>query len=154
VKRALAVAVVAAVVAGCGAYTKADFTDSADAICANAVHQTRSVVPPTFSGSKGAQLTALSGYLTKVLPIVQSEATHIRALKRPSEDARDRAVLKRYLTALAQSVSDYRDLAEAASRDDAAGVADAEAALRVSPVISLAASYGLHSCETPGATVA
>jgi hypothetical protein len=154
VKRALAVLAVAALVVGCGAYTKADFTDSADAICANAVHETRSVVPPAFSGSKGAQLTALSGYLTKVLPIVQSEAAHIRALQRPSEDARDRVLLKRYLTALAQSVSDYRNLAEAASRGHAAGVADAEAALRVSPVTSLAASYGLRSCETPGATVA
>jgi hypothetical protein len=154
VKRAVAGLAVVAVVAGCGAYTKADFTASADAICASAIHQTRSIAPPTFSSSRQAQLRALSRYLTKALPVVQSEAAHIRALQRPSEDARYRAVLKRYLTALAQSVSDYRELSVGASRGDAAGVAEAEAALRVSPVTSLATSYGLRSCETPGATVA
>jgi hypothetical protein len=119
----IAVLALAGLLAGCGSYTKADFTASADAICASTVRQTRSIPPPTFTSSKKEQLSALAGYLAKVVPIVQSEATHIRALKHPPQDARDRAVLSRYLAALAQTVSDYRQLAEAAGRGGDQGLA-------------------------------
>jgi hypothetical protein len=155
VKRTAGLLVLAALLlAGCGAYTKKDFIASADAICASAVRQTRSVAPPAFTSSKKEQLSALASYLAKVLPIVQSEDTHIRALRRPSQGARQRALLARYLAALRQTVSDYQDLAAAAKQGDAASVAGAEGVLHDSPVTSLAASYGLRSCETPGATVA
>jgi hypothetical protein len=84
--------------------------------------------------------------------VVQSEARQLRALKRPSGDARDRAALERYLGAEAQSASTYRELAAAANGADAHGVASAEAALRASPVASLAAGYGLRVCGSAGST--
>lgn len=140
-----------ALIAGCGgAYTKSDFIARADAICATAVRETRSAAPPQTGPQ---QLSALAQYLAEILPVVQSEVSQIRALKRPSGDTRDGVALSRYLQASARDVGYYRALAAAAKRGDAQGVASDEAALRASPVTSLAASYGLRSCGTPGATV-
>lgn len=137
--------VAAALMAGCGStYTKQDFIARADAICASALRQTRSIAP----GSP------LAGYLAAVLPIVQSEASQLRALKRPRQDARDRAALEQYFEALAQVVQNYGKLAAAAKQGDGQGVSSAEAALRASPVAALATAYGLRSCGTPGATSA
>jgi hypothetical protein len=141
----------ASLAAGCGStYAKADFIARADAICASALRQTRSISPI----STGQQRQALSAYLAKVLPIVQSEANQIRALRPPPGNARDRAKLEAYRSALAQITVDYRELAAAAKRGDVQGMTSAEAALRSSSIASLAASYGLRSCGTPGATVA
>ncbi len=148
---AAALVALAALVAGCGStYSKGDFIARADAICATAVRDTRSAASP-HAGPQ--QLSALAQYLAEIVPVVQSEVSQIRALKRPSEDARDRATLSRYFQAAAQEAGYYQALAAAAKRGDAQGVASAEAALRASPVASLAASYGLRSCGTPGATV-
>ena len=145
----------AALVGGCGgAVTKRDFIARADAICTNAVRKTRSITPPSFTTSASDQLSALGRYLEEVLPVVQAEATQIRALHRHAQDARDSSALTRYLTALAQTAGDYRALAAATNRGDPQGVASAEADLRASPIATLAASYGLHSCGAPGATVA
>jgi len=135
-RRVVALLMLAALVAGCGADTKGDFVARANAICASTVRETRSIAPPSFTHSKAQQLRALAGYLASVLPVVQSEATQLHALRRPTEVAHDRAALARYLSAVAR------------------GVASAEAALRASPVTSLAAAYGLRSCGSPGATVA
>ena len=148
----LAVLTLAALAAGCGSgsYTKRDFVARADAICASTLQQTRAISPPSFSHSAEQQLSALAGYLANVVPHVQSEADQLRALRRPTQDARDRAALARYLGALARAIVDYRELAAAAKRGDAQGVASAETALRSSPVASLAASYGLDSCAAPG----
>ena len=118
------------------------------------MRETRSIAAPSFSHAAAQQLTALADYLASVVPIVQSETTQLRALRRPTEDASARATLARYLGALAQAAGDYGELAAAARRGDAQGVASAEAALRASPVASLAASAGLRSCGIPGATVA
>jgi hypothetical protein len=141
-------------VAGCGgsSYTRRDFVARADAICTSAVRQTRSIAPPSFTRPAARQLSALADYLAAVLPVVQSEAAQLRALRRPTHDAPAGATLGRYLAAVAQAASDYRALAAAAKRGDAQGVASAEAALRASPVASLAAGYGLRSCGVPGAT--
>jgi hypothetical protein len=138
--------VVVALVAGCGgsSYTKNDFVARANAICASSRQQTRSIAPTG----------ALGGYAAAVLPIVSSEATQLRALKRPAQDARDNATLGQYLGALAQEVQNYRKLASAAKRGDGQGVTAAEAALRASPAPSLAASYGLSACGSPTATSA
>ena len=139
-----AVLVAAAAIAGCGSsYTKSDFIARADAICASSLRQTRSIAP-----------SALGEYVAAVLPIVESEATQLRALKSPPQDARDQAALAKYFGALTQEVEDYRKLGAAAKRGDAQGVTDAEAALRASPATSLATAYGLRSCGTPGATSA
>lgn len=149
----VAVLALAAILAGCGAYTKSNFVARADAICASTVRQTRSIAPPSFSSSAGKRMSALANYLGAALPIEQSEATQIRALPRPAGNARARGVLARYLAALAQAVGEYRELEAAAKRENAQGVARAEAALATNPVTSLATSYGLRSCGTPGATV-
>jgi hypothetical protein len=139
--------------AGCGSsYTKRDFVARADAICASAVRQTRSIAPPSTTRGGAHPTSALAGYLAEVLPVLQSEVTQLRALPRPTGDSPARAALARYLEALGQVAQDYRELAAAARRGDAQGVASAEAALRASPVATLAAGYGLRSCGTPGAT--
>jgi hypothetical protein len=138
----------AVLLSACGSkYTKSDFAARANGICTNTVREIRSLNPPTATAGQ-AQL-ALSQYLAKVLPIVQSEASQIRALKRPSGD---QAALDRYLSAQAEVVAEYRRLAAAAKRGDAQGVASAEAKLQSSPVAALAAQYGLHDCGTPGGT--
>jgi hypothetical protein len=135
-----------AIAAGCGgtSYTKRDFIARADAICASAVRQARALAPQ--SG-----LAATAG---AVLPVVESEAAQLRALRRPGGSAGDRAALDRYYAALGQAVQNYRDLAGAAKRGDTQGATTAEAALRANPISSLASSYGLRSCGAPGATSA
>ena len=107
------------------------------------MRQTRAIGPPAPS---------LAAYLEKVVPLVQSEARQLRALKRPTGTTNDHLTLLRYLSALDRVVGDYRRLEAAAKRGDTVGVATIEAALRASPVATLAASYGLRSCGTPGAT--
>jgi len=149
----LAVLVVAAPLGGCGdTITKRDYVARADAICASAVRQTRVIPPPTLAGSQAQRLDALAQYFARVLPIAQSELAQLQALKRPSADATDRAVLQRFLATLRQTVGDYRALVTAAQRGDAQGVAAAVARLRASPLVALAARYGLGSCGAPGGT--
>jgi hypothetical protein len=139
---------------GCGGgYTKRDFIARADAICASTVRQLRSIPAPSF-GQSATGHDALAGYLAAALPLVQSESRQLHALPRPPQKAADRSVLTSWLGAVAQVVEDYRQFEAAAQRGDAQRVASAEAALRASPVASLAASYGLSSCATPGATIA
>jgi hypothetical protein len=144
------------VLAGCGGsgYTKSDFIARADAICAGAVRQTRSIAPPGAAQAGSGQDGALAAYLSNVVPVLENEASQLRALRRPPGNAGELATLNRWYSALAQSVMHYKELAAAARRGDDQSVADAEAALGASPVYSLAASYGLRSCGTPGATVA
>lgn len=134
-----------ALIAGCGSsYSKSDFIARADAICASALRQTRSIAPTS----------ALGEYVAAVLPVVESEATQLRALKSPPQDARDKAALAKYFGALDQEVENYRKLGAAAKRGDGQGVTNAEAALRASSAASLATGYGLRACGTPGATSA
>jgi hypothetical protein len=152
-RRSLVLLALAALLAACGSYTKADFTASANAICAGAVRETRTLAPPSFANGTAQRLSALATYLARVLPIVRSEARQLRALKRPAGKPRARAALKRYLDALPPTVADYAALATAARRGDSRGVASAEAALRTSRVSAFASAYGLRSCASPGATV-
>jgi hypothetical protein len=151
---AFAAAGLGALAAGCGAtYTKQHFIARADAICASALRQTRAITPPPELDVARGQMSELSDYLAAVVPIAHSEVTSLRALRRPSKDnAHDRATLTSYLGAVSQQLSDYDQLASAANRGDPEGVASAEAALRASPAASLAASYGLHECGSPGST--
>jgi hypothetical protein len=147
----VAVAAVVAVVAGCGGsgYTKSDFVARADAICTGTLRQTRALVPPASTSQPGGPLAA---YFGQLVPLVQSEADQLRALKRPPGNARDSATLTEYENALAQIVANYRQLEAAARRGDTQTVTDVEATLRASPAAALATSYGLRSCGTPGST--
>ncbi len=142
-----------ALAAGCGGggYSKGDFISRADAICTNTLRQTRALVPPASTSQPGGPQAA---YLAQVVSLVQSEADQLRALKRPSGNAQDRAVLNAYFAALGKEVAAYRQLEAAARRGDAQTVADVEATLQASPVSGLAASYGLRTCGTPGSTAA
>jgi hypothetical protein len=143
--------VLAATLAGCGGngYTKSDFVARADGICTNTLRQTRALAPPSAASDAG-----LSAYLGKLVPLVESEAEQLRALKRPSDGARDQATLTSYLGALGQVVAAYRRLEAAAAHGDDQTVADVEAALNANPVASLAAGYGLKTCGAPGSTSA
>lgn len=147
---------IASLAAGCGGsgYTKSDFVARADAICASALRQARSIAPPTVAQASGGQDGALAAYLSSIVPVLESEASQLHGLKRPPGSAQDKAALTRYLEALSQTVTDYKQLAAAARRGDDQTVADTEAALGSSHVYSLATSYGLRSCGTPGATTA
>lgn len=159
VRRTLAVLAAAALsglLAGCGSYTRADFIARADAICASTLRMTRTIAPPDFGSTEAGQagaLRALVAYLARAAPLARSEATQLRALRRPAGSAGARAELDRYLAAVTSAAADYSALASAASRGDGQGVAAAEAALRSDPAASLAARYGLHVCGQAGATV-
>jgi hypothetical protein len=147
---------VAGLVSACGGgsthYTKADFVARANAICTKTLSQTRAITPPASTSQPGG---ALAAYLGQLVPLVQTEANQIRALKRPTGGTeQDRRVLTQYLTALSQVVAAYRRLETAARRGDAQTIANVEATLRENPAAALATSYGLHSCGTPGATTA
>jgi hypothetical protein len=140
----------AALLAGCGStYTKQDFIARADAICASTLRELRSVAAQGQPAGSAAQQ---AGYLAAVARVVQSEASAVRSLPRPSETAGARVALSRYLDSLAQVAADFRALANAARRGDQGALANAEAALRASPVDSLAARYGLHDCATASTT--
>jgi hypothetical protein len=143
----------AALVAGCGsgAYTKSDFVARANAICTSTLRKTRALPPPASTSQPGG---APAAYLGQLVPLVQSEANQLRALKRPSDNARDSATLTAYYTALEQVVENYQQLEAAARRGDTQTMTEVEATLRGSPVATLAASYGLRSCGTPGSTSA
>lgn len=131
--------------------TKADFVARANAICTKTLNQTRAITPPASTQPGGA----LAAYLGRLVPLLQSEADQIRALKRPTTGtAQDRQVLSQYLAALGQVVVAYRQLETAAKHGDAQTIATVEATLRSNPAADLAASYGLRSCGTPGTTAA
>ena len=141
---------VAALIGACGStYTKQDFIAQADAICAESLRQTRVVPPPSFAGSARAQRESLATYLGKVVPIAESEARRLHALKRPPGD---QAALDAYLGALDTSLGAYRNLLTAARGGDAQGVTDAENALRASRAAPLAKRVGLRTCGAAGAT--
>ena len=104
-------------VTGCGgsSYTKGDFVARADAICTSTLRQTRALAPPSSTSQPGG---ALAVYLGQLVPLVQSEANQLRALKRPADNAHDRATLTAYYNALAQIVANYGQLEAAARRGD------------------------------------
>jgi hypothetical protein len=142
----------AAILAACGgSYTKRDFVARADAICTSTLRETRSITPPSLSGGADA-VGALAQDLDKLVPVVRSQAAQLRALKRPPGNASDRAALERYLGAVSEVATQYEQLGAAAERGDAQAVASAEAALRASPIASLAAAYGLSSCGSAAGT--
>ena len=147
---------IALLAAGCGgsSYTKSDFVARANAICSGALRQTRSIAPPSATQASGGQDGALAAYLSSVVPVLEREASQLKELRRPPGSEREKTTLGLYLAALTRTVAEYKSLAAAAKRGDDQAVADAEAALSSSPVYSLAASYGLRSCGTPGATTA
>jgi len=140
------IAVACAGVTACGGHkaTKKDVIAHANGICVSTLRQVREVPPPA-----GSSLTALAGYLAKVAPIVDKEASDTRALPRPTKD---RAVLNRYVAAVSASATQYRALATAAKNGDAAGVSQALATLRDNPAQALAQQYGLSECIAAAGT--
>ncbi|MGO9495168.1 MAG: hypothetical protein ACLQA5_00385 [Solirubrobacteraceae bacterium] len=96
----------------------------------------------------------MAAYLSRLVPLVQSEADQLRKLKRPPGDAHDRLMLSQYFASLGRVVTAYHELEAAARSGDSDTIASVEATLRESPVAALATAYGIRSCGTPGATVA
>ena len=114
---------------GGGGYTKTDFVARADAICTSTLRQTRALTPPASTSQPGG---ALAAYLGQLVPLVQSEAHQLRALKRPRQGSGLRHA-DAYFAALAQIVANYRQLEAAAGaatrrryrrRGDASGQPD------------------------------
>jgi hypothetical protein len=116
----------------------------ANAICTRTLRDVHSVAPPA-----SASLPDLSTYLHKVVPIVDREVSGMRGLPRPAED---RAVLDRYVAAVAQSGRAYRALARAAGQGDRTAVAQTLDTLAASPAPRLARRYGMAQCATSPAT--
>jgi len=135
-------------VAACGGQqaTKQDVIARGNAICASALQNIRGVPSPA-GGSES--LAGLAAYVRQVAPIVEKEARQLHALPRPGNG---RALLERYLSAVAADAGHYRALAAAAERGDSAGVSAALANLRDSQAASLATEYGLTQCAAPGST--
>jgi hypothetical protein len=142
----LAAACLAAAACGGHTVTKKDVIARANGICITALRAARSLPPP--AGGTGSP-AALAGYLDKLVPIVDKEASQTRALPRP---AQDRAVLNRYVAAVTAGARQYRALATAAKQGDAAAVTQGLAALRASPAAALAAQYGLTRCNASAST--
>jgi hypothetical protein len=136
------------VATACGghAVTKKDVIARANAICIDALRAVRSVPPP--AGATGSPVV-LAAYLQRVAPIIKKEASATKALPRP---AQDRAILDRYVAAVADGATQYRALAAAAKNRDSAGVSHALAVLRESPAPALAARYGLNRCNASAGT--
>ncbi|MGB0093362.1 MAG: hypothetical protein WBP81_12640 [Solirubrobacteraceae bacterium] len=128
------------VLAACGSHTvtKKDVIAQGNQICETAASSVRSVPPPN-----GTSLTALAHYYRRVTPIVQTEVRQLRGLPRP---AQDRALLNRYLEAIASSATEFQALAAAAQDGDRGKLASASAQLRSNPAASLATSYGITEC--------
>jgi hypothetical protein len=132
----------------CGgrAATKKDVIARGNQICETAASAVREVAPPT-----GGSLTALARYYQRVTPIVATEARQLRDLPRP---AQDRAVLNRYLAAIASSAIEYEALATAAQKGDRGALSSASAALRANPAGGLAVRYGIAGCGESSGTAA
>lgn len=116
-----------------------------DAICEAAARSVRALPPPANASS----LRSLAAYLAQVSPIVEGEAAHLRELPRPAED---RALLERYLGAVGADAAEYGKLVSAARAGDRGGLAQAAAALRASPSVTLAQRYGLTRCGLSAGT--
>ena len=71
---------------------------------------------------------------------------------RAAAAGKDRAILNRYVAAVTAAANQYRAVATAASKGDAAGVSQGLAALRVNPASALAARYGLVRCNASAGT--
>jgi len=134
---------------GCGgsAPTRQDVIARGNAICSSTLRAIRAVAPPAGGGSL---LQDLSVYLQHVLPIIDKEVTGTRGLPRP---APHRAVLDRYVAAVAAAGSSYAALATAAREGNRGAVSAALARLRASRAQSFAAQYGLKACAAAAATV-
>lgn len=141
-RTALATALAALVVSACGGHTatKQDVIARGNAICAGAVRDLQATPPPAGGETS---LPGLAAYLSAIMPILQREVSNLKALPRP---AADRALLDRYVSAVAQSGATYRALAAAARRGDQDGVNQVLAQLEANPASSLAARYGLNQC--------
>jgi hypothetical protein len=148
---AIAALAVIASLSGCGSttVTKQDFVARANAICNNALRQTRSIAPAAAGTPKDQ---ALSTYLSRLLPIVEAESKQLHALKQPSQTDSEKALLTGYFAALDGAVSGFRQLQSAAAQRDTQAIANAEATLRASPVAARASSYGLRACASPTGT--
>ena len=144
----------AMLVAGCGSYTKKDFTAQANAICAHTLQELRALPAPAAAGGDRARLVALGGYLGRAAPLIEGEATKLAKLQRPDGSKAQRALLASYLAAEQTTAADYATLARAAASGNAAAVSAAGARLRSSTASGLAAQYGLPDCASPGATIA
>lgn len=80
-----------------------------------------------------------TAYPAQLVPVVEMESTQLPKLKTPPGTDREHAALKRYRAAVNEVAGDYRRL---------------DAALRASPVATLALANGLRSCGNPSGTVA
>jgi len=148
VRTALVVALVALIVTACGGHTvtKQDVIARGNAICAGAQRDLLATPSPAAGETS---LPGLAEYLSAIMPILRREVSNLQALPRP---AADRALLDRYVTAVASSGATYRTLAAAAGRGDQDAVNQALAQLAANPASSLAARYGLNQCAGASGT--
>jgi hypothetical protein len=147
-RSAIAAIATCVALAGCGGAkqaTKQDVVSRANAICTGALRDIRALPSPAAGGST----SGLAKYLRQVVPIIDKEVANLRALPRP---ARDRAVLDRYLAAMAGVDAKYRALLAAARSGDAGAVSDTLSTLAASPAAGLAERYGLSQCASASGT--
>ena len=143
--------VLAALLAGCGAYTRHQFVARADAICTAATRQARSLTPPVL-GTGASATQSVAGYFDKVASIVGTEARSLRRLPRPVQTSRRRSELNAYLAAIQAAAAGFDAAALAAASGNPGRLRGVESALAASPVQARAAAYGLGACAAPEAT--
>jgi hypothetical protein len=143
VRAAVAAAVLAALLAGCGGdgghrLSQDTYVSQADAICRAMDAKQKQLTAPS-------SLDAIPGYVDRALPTVDDGIAKLRRLRPPAE--LDRAV-KDWLASLDEARGLLVDLAEAAAANDAAKVQSlgAQATTLTTKTHALAGSIGLTDC--------
>lgn len=142
----------AAVLAGCGAYTQHDYVERADGICNATLRSLRLLPPPQPGGSTAARLQSLAAYLKRALPLVSHEARKLDSLRKPKQTRALTRRLDRYLSALTNDVDELSALAAAARAGNAAQVTADERSLASNRLPALAAASGLSACSNARAS--
>jgi hypothetical protein len=142
---AVAAAVLAVALAGCGAKpaTRATVIARGNGICTNA-NRALADLPP----SHGAAGTTID--FTRAAPIIGHEARALNGLPRPTTD---RSLLDRFLAAETALAAGYRHAAAAQRSGHAGSLQSALAVLGRSDTGALARRYGLSQCGAVTATV-
>jgi hypothetical protein len=126
--------------AGCGGNGKEDFQKQANAICERYDAKINALGTPSSPAD-------IPQFVEKAIPIIQQGVAELRALKPPQELAGD---YNRMLDETEKAIPAARDLADAASKNDAAAVQKAleEGNTANQNSDRLATKIGLSGCAT------
>ena len=144
VRRLIPLVLAALALSACGSYTRHDFIEQADAICASTLQQERVAAGAT---------TDVSAYLARVVPEVRKETSALQRLRRPPGSARQRQALRLYLAAQQATAMLLATYAADTAAHATASATSTAMALQALPLASTARASGLRVCGSAGATL-